>query len=91
MKKPNFTPQAIKFATSRLAGDITSLSAQKEDALSTFRRTAVQLENINNNLRIKTGELSELAIFIEEQKNVANKMMEDNDKVRGRILEIIGE
>ena len=91
MKKPNFTPQAIKFATSRLAGDITSLSAQKEDALSTFRRTAVQLENINNDLRIKMNDLSDLTMFIEEQKCMAAKMMEDNEKVRNRIIDIIGE
>ena len=85
------TEEAIAVATTHLADDITALSARKDNALSTFRRTANELAAINDGLRIKQGNLQELAAFIQEQENAASKMMADNDAVRSRILEIIGE
>ena len=85
------TEEAIANATTHLAEDITALSARKDNALSTFRRTANELAAINDGLRIKQGNLQELAAFIQEQENATSKMMADNDAVRSRILEIIGE
>ena len=85
------TEQAIQMATSHLANDITSLSSKKDSALSTFRRTATELNSINDALKTKLCNLDELSSFIQEQQNAANQMIHDNDAVRSRILEIIGE
>ena len=73
------TESAIKLATTQLTNDITGLSAQRDSALSTFRQTAVQQNNINDGLRIKLGNLSELESFIQSQKDCADKMISDND------------
>ncbi len=85
------TDVAIQKATTSLAGDIKDLSAQRDDALSTFRATAVRLSTINEGLAVKKGNLNELAAFIQEQSMAADKMISDNEAVRSRILEIIGE
>jgi hypothetical protein len=85
------TEDAIKMATSHLANDITGLSSRKDSALSTFRRTATELSSINDALKTKLCNLDELSSFIQEQQNAANQMIHDNDAVRSRILEIIGE
>lgn len=85
------TEKVIEMATSTLAGDINGLSAQRECALSAFRQTATDLDNINSGLRQKLGNLEALTAFINEQSELANQMIGDNDKVRTRILDIIGE
>lgn len=84
------TEQVIELATSALTGDIKGLSTQRENALSTFRQTAVELENINAGLKNKIDNLKSLTAFIEEQSGAVSQMIDDNDKVRTRILEIIG-
>ncbi len=83
--------QALELATSTLAGDINGLSAQREFALSAFRQTATDLDNINSGLREKISNLETLTAFITEQSATVSQMIGDNDKVRTRILEIIGE
>lgn len=90
-KKTLTTDQAIALATQSLANDIVGLSEQKEDAISVFRATANQLAAINSTLQIKVGNLNDIAKFIDEQSALANQMIGDNDKVRSKILDIIGE
>ena len=85
------TEKVVGYTTKRLVNDITELSNKKENALSSFRETAMELGKINESLEDKMTELDELAIFIHTQKAITGKMMEDNKAVRQRILDIIGE
>ena len=84
------TEQILETATSTLTGDINGLFAKRESALSAFRKTAVDLDNVNCGLRAKIDNLKTLTAFIEEQSGAVTQMIDDNDKVRTRILEIIG-
>ncbi len=85
------TESIIKLATTKLSSDINGLSMQKDNALSAFRKTAVELDTINDGLRTKLGNLSELESFIQSQRTSADKMIADNEAIRQRILDIIGE
>ena len=89
--KKETTEHVINTATARLSGDIAGLANRRESALSSFRRTANELQSINEGLKVKQGHLRELAAFIEAQEGATEKMMSDNEAVRSRILEIIGE
>ncbi len=88
---PKTTKAMISQMTTRLAGDINTLSTQRENAVSTFRRTANELETINTNLRQNIAEFDELMKFISEQRGSAEQMVSDNERVKGKILEIIGD
>jgi hypothetical protein len=81
----------VSAATSSLQYDIGDLMARKEAALSGFRQTAVDLDNVNCGLRDKVSKLDELDVFIASQRSAATQMIQDNDAVRQRILDIIGE
>ena len=85
------TSQIISAATTKLSGDITSLSARRTHALSVFRKTAEDLGTINADLTEKVNQMDALANFIAEEKSSATQMISDNEAVRTRILEIIGE
>lgn len=85
------TEEAINAATDRLASDITTLADKRDVALSAFRQAATDLDNINSGLRDKINKLNDLAAFIDSQRSTASQIVEDNDKVRKRILDIIGE
>lgn len=85
------TQEAIQNATTALANDISSLNERRDGALSVFRQTANELSGINNQLATKMDELSSLAQFISGQLESTQAQIEDNESVRSRILEIIGE
>lgn len=85
------TEQSIKMASDKIAGDISSLLGRKEMAVSSFRRTANDLTIINSALGEKKAVLSELKEFIETQEAQATQMIADNESVRAKILDIIGE
>ncbi len=88
---PKTTKAMISQMTTRLAGDIKTLSDRRENAVSTFRRTASDLDTINANLRQNIAEFDDLLKFISDQRGSAEQMVSDNERVRGKILEIIGE
>lgn len=77
--------------TDRLASDITTLAGKRDVALSAFRQAATDLDNINSGLRDKINKFNDLTAFIDSQRSTASQIIEDNDKVRKRILDIIGE
>ena len=85
------TDDAINAATDRLASDVRKLSDQRESALSIFRQAATDLDNVNCGLRDRISKFDELSQFIDSQRSTASQIIEDNDKVRKRILDIIGE
>ena len=87
----NKNKDPIKAAVTKISDDISSLSAKKEYAVSVFRSTADQLASINSEMENKMSELDTLATFIQHQKDIASKVVLDNENVRAKILEIIGE
>ena len=90
MAKKVTTQQAIDMAAQKLAADITLLGTQKEDALAGFRGLVSNLETINSAASKKIESLAVLAGFIAEQTETAEQIISDNEKVRGKILEILG-
>lgn len=87
----NKNKDPIKVAVDKISDDINHLSTRKEHAISVFRSTANQLASINSEMEEKTSELDTLADFIQHQKDIASKVVSDNENVRAKILEIIGE
>ena len=64
---------------------------QKTTALGIFRDTAENLAAINEDLNKSIINFDNLTKFIMEQKLSAEQMVSDNDKVRNKILEILGD
>ena len=89
--KVRTTEEAINAATDRLASDITTLAGKRDVALSAFRQAATDLDKSNSGLRDKRNKFNDLTAFIDSQRSTASQIIEDNDKVRKRILDIIGE
>ena len=85
------TEEAISAATDRLSSDVKELSIKRDTALSAFRQTATDLDLVNCGLKDRISKFDELAQFIDTQRSTASLMIEDNDAVRKRILDIIGE
>lgn len=59
--------------------------------VSVMWQAATDLDNINSGLRDKISKFNDLAAFIDSQRSTASQIIEDNTKVRQRILDIIGE
>lgn len=78
-------------AINRLADDIIILNGRKESAISSFRRTANELGSINEQLNSRNQFYDSLVEIVADQKRQTEKMMSDNEHVRNKILEIIGE
>ena len=78
-------------AINRLADDIIALNGRKESAISSFRRTANELGSINEQLNSRNQFYDSLVEIVADQKRQTEKMMSDNEHVRNKILEIIGE
>lgn len=85
------TDKLITKATDKLTSDIQLLYDLRESSLNTFRTTAETLGYVNTSLQEKIGKLDDLAKFIADQKANAEKTISDNDRVRSKILDIIGE
>lgn len=75
----------------RLVNDINCLQNDREDALSSFRMTANNLADINNHLNQKIQFFDGIAEQIATQSQMAKQMVSDNEAVRNKILDIIGE
>ena len=89
--KVETTSDIVNKTISRLSDDIVSLSGLRDDALSHFRSTAVQLATINDKLTDKISVIEELEKVCAEEKTNAQKLVSDNEAVRKKILDIIGE
>lgn len=87
----NKNKDPIKVAVDKISDDINYLSTRKEYAISVFRSTVNQLASINSEMEEKMSELDTLSDFIQHQKDIASKVVSDNENVRAKILEIIGE
>ena len=91
MGKKVTTEQMLGKATDRLTSDIAMLTQKRDSTISMFRNTARNLEQINADLQVYAERFETLAAFAQAQKAEADKMIADNDKVRAKMLEIIGE
>ena len=87
----NKNKDPIKVAVDKISDDINHISTRKEYAISVFRSTVNQLVSINSEMEEKMSELDTLSDFIQHQKDIASKVVSDNENVRAKILEIIGE
>ena len=84
------TESIIQSATQKITSDIVSLTERKGSAINIFRKTADELQMVNEELSASLDRLSSLKDFIDTQATVAEQMMTENANVRSRILEIIG-
>lgn len=78
-------------AMERLINDIDCLQNDKEDALSSFRMIANNLADINIHLNQKIQFFDGIVELISAKSKMAHQMVADNEAVRGKILDIIGE
>lgn len=88
---PPTTEQVIASAKDKILADIDEYASQKESALSVFRSTANKLETVNKGLSKSVIDLAKLINFAEEHKTNVEKIIADNEAVRGKILDIIGK
>jgi hypothetical protein len=88
---PPTTQELIATATKKVESDIIALDAQKDSALSMFRSTASKLEAVNKGLMNSVEDLNTLIEFATEKKESAEKAISDNEAVRKKILDILGE
>lgn len=89
--KVRTTEEAISATTERLISDIADFACKRDAALSILRQTAIDLDNINSELGDKIYRLNDFRALIDSQRSAASRIVEDNDRVRKHILDIIGE
>ena len=89
-KKPTLTEQAVT-ALDDIVYHIEKLKLEREFALSSFRETADKLAMINDDLGEKAALCGSLVAQLGRAQESISKQCEDNDRVRCKILDIIGE
>lgn len=89
-KEPTLTEQAVT-AVDRITGELEDLREERTDALSCFRCTADWLDEINQQLSEKSALCAALTAQLERAQESISQQVSDNERVRSKILEIIGE
>lgn len=90
-KKIQTMEEVFNSALVKLDTDLHTIQAEKDATLSIFRQTATKLENINHRLGTTVDNIENLIDYAQRSKNDITKMMSDNEAVRSKIIEIIGE
>lgn len=85
------TEEIVASAINSLSVDVEALSTEKNSALNVFRSTANNLANINEELQSKVNTINQLVGLATAEKDKASQMISDNEAVRKKILDIIGE
>lgn len=85
------TNAAMNKAMTRVVQDVRTLSQRKDNAVSAFRAAANNLAQINGALQDEVIYIKQLAAFAAEKEAEAERMIADNDAVRGKIIDLIGE
>lgn len=85
------TSDVIQNATNSLSNDISDLNTRRYNILNSFRKVAEDLSIVNDELTEKIADLNTLANFVDVERESAKQMVQDNESVRQRILDIIGE
>ncbi len=89
-KKPTLVEQAVT-AVDRIYEEMSDLRDERDFALSSFRGTAARLGEINDELEIKASLCRTLQAQLAETQGHIEQHIQDNETVRSRILDIIGE
>lgn len=89
-KEPTLVEQAVS-AVDRIHVEIADLREERIDALSSFRDTANWLGEINVELAEKQSLIDSLEAQLAQAQGSINQQISDNEKVRAKILDIIGE
>ena len=83
--------QAFNTFNTRLDTDITKLTAQKNASLNVFRNTITKIDASNAELSAVIENLTAYKNYIEGQITNAQNLMNENNTVRAKIVEIVGE
>lgn len=83
--------QAFNTFNTRLDSDITKLTAQKNASLNVFRNTITKIDASNAELAAVIENLTAYKNYIEGQITNAQNLMNENNTVRAKIVEIVGE
>ena len=83
--------QAFNTFNTRLDSDITKLTAQKNASLNVFRNTITKIDASNAELSAVIENLTAYKHYIEGQITNAQNLMNENNTVRAKIVEIVGE
>ena len=83
--------QAFNTFNTRLDSDITKLTAQKNASLNVFRNTITKIDASNAELAAVIENLTVYKNYIEGQITNAQNLMNENNTVRAKIVEIVGE
>lgn len=83
--------QAFNTFNTRLDSDITKLTAQKNASLNVFRNTITKIDASNAELSAVIENLTAYKNYIESQITNAQNLMNENNTVRAKIVEIVGE
>lgn len=83
--------QAFNTFNTRLDSDITKLAAQKNASLNVFRNTITKIDASNAELSAVIENLTAYKNYIEGQITNAQNLMNENNTVRAKIVEIVGE
>lgn len=89
-KEPTLVEQAVS-AVDRIHVEIADLREERIDALSSFRDTANWLGEINEELGQKSALCGTLMAQLTAAQDAISQQVSDNDAVRCKILDIIGE
>ena len=88
--EPTLAEQAVS-AVDRISQDIDELRSEREMTLSCFRCAADSLRDINQELGLKSALCGTLIAQLQREQADITQQVSDNEKVRAKILDIIGE
>lgn len=90
-KKQISTEQIISNTTERMSSDVARLEQQRDTALNIFRGTINKIDNVNTELEQSVARFNSLIDFATHKRAEAQKQLDENMKIRQKIVEIIGE
>lgn len=85
------TEKRVNKFRAKMANEIGALTARQNFAVSAFRQAANELESVNAGLAEQRSLLNGFANDLLTQVANLNTQMDDNERVRAKILDIIGE
>lgn len=74
-----------------IAAKQSTLTARRDTALSAFRNAANELAAVNTGLQETADTAAEMEAFFGDERAAATQAIRDNEAVRTKILEIIGQ
>ena len=88
--EPTLAEQAVS-AVDRISQDICDLWEERNATLNCFRCAAESLRDINQELGVKSALCGTLIAQLQREQAGITQQVSDNEKVRAKILDIIGE